>query len=261
MSDFRAKKTILTAAFLGLAAAIFAAQSTVPPIADANPDTKCVVVIDAGHGGGEWGASSRGVLEKNITLELAKKIKQKLEASEKSIAVVLTRENDDFLKLEDRAGIANNNKGCLYISLHCDYVPSASVEGFKVYFMDAAGQGTPDGQGMIKWNEVQYRHAAAGAKLASYMVQYLRAALIAEGGAGDDNDIVPVPSRGEAAIRSAALCSLDMPAVLLETGNLNNGNDFMNLKDGRILNRMAYHIKEGIMNYLKEQKWSGGKND
>jgi N-acetylmuramoyl-L-alanine amidase len=239
-------------------AVLLAAQSTIPPITDAVADTKCVVVIDAGHGGGEWGVSVRGVQEKNINLELAKKIKQKIEKAEKNITVLLTRTGDDFLKTEDRAGFANSNKACIYISIHCDYAPSTRVEGYKVYYMQGAETNRADGQGLVKWGEVQQRHVEGSKKLVSYLTQYLRAALIAEAGGGDENDLVPIPSRGEAAVKSDVLINLDMPAVVLEAGNLNNGDDFMNLKDSRILNQMAYHIKEGIVNYLKEVKFNQG---
>jgi N-acetylmuramoyl-L-alanine amidase len=233
-----------------------AAQSTVPPISDVVAEAKCVVVIDAGHGGADTGVSARGVQEKNINLDLAKKLKAKIERAEKNITVMLVRAGDELIKTEDRAGFANSNKACLYISLHCDFIPSAAAEGYKVYYMDDAGTARPEAQGVVKWNEVQLRHAGESKKLASYIVQYLRAALITESGAGDENDLVPVPSRGTAGVKTAALLNLDMPAVIIEAGNLNNGNDFMNLKDGRILSQMAYHIREGIMNYLKEASFN-----
>lgn len=241
-----------------LPAFLSAGQSTIPPISDAVADTKCVVVIDAGHGGGEWGVSARGVQEKNINFELAKKIKEKIEKAGQNITVLLTRTGDDFVKIEDRAGFANSAKASLYISVHCDFVPSASTEGYKVYFNDGRQPAAGDGQGLLKWGEVQLNHVQNSRKLAAYINQYIKAALIPESGNGDENDIVPVPSRGEAAVKSAALTGIDMPAVLLEAGNLNNGNDFMNLKDARILNQLAYHIKEGVVNYLKEVSFNRG---
>jgi N-acetylmuramoyl-L-alanine amidase len=235
-----------------------ASQSTVPPISDAVADAKCVVMIDAGHGGGEWGVSSRGVQEKSINLELARKVKEKIEKSEKNVSVMLTRTGDDFLKNEDRAGAANSNKACIFISIHCDYVPSSRVEGYKIYYMEGGEINGSEEGNLVKWNEVQQRHVAGSKKLALTLTQYLRAALITEAGGSDENDLVPVPSRGQAEVKSAVLLSLDMPAVLIEAGNLNNGNDFMNLKDSRILNQMAYHIKEGIMDYLKEESFNNG---
>lgn len=243
---------------LFLSTAVYGGQSTVPPIVDAVAEGKCAVVIDAGHGGGDWGVTARGVQEKNITLELAKKIKAKLDKTEKDVVAVLTRDGDDFMKIEDRAGLANKNKACVYISIHCDFAPSTGVEGYKVYYMEGKEAKPEDEKGLVKWNEAQMAHVKASKKLALYMVQYLRAALISEAGKSDENDVVPVPSRGEASIKSAATASVNAPAVVIEIGNLNNGNDFMNLKDSRILDRMAYHIKEGIVNFLKEADFNGG---
>ncbi len=93
-----------------------------------------LVVIDAGHGGHDPGAISPhgGIREKNVTLAIAKKIRDRL-ASTGRIRVALTRENDKFLVLQDRFGIARKMKADLFISIHADAAGSHAANGATVY--------------------------------------------------------------------------------------------------------------------------------
>ena len=239
---------------------VYGGQSTVPPVVDAvRMNRQVVVVIDAGHGGGEWGISVKGVQEKNITLELAKKLAEKLKGSGKNIKVVMTRIKDEFLTADVRAGTANAAKGDIFISIHCDYVPVQGAEGYRLYYMRAeAGQVITQG-GLKLWPEVQFAHAGKSARLAAVLSRYLKAALIAESGNGDENDLLSVPSRGEMSVNSNVLAGVDMPAVIFEAGNLNNTNDINALRDTKTLDQMAYHMKEGIINFIIEQGLEAGR--
>jgi N-acetylmuramoyl-L-alanine amidase len=249
---------VLTLVFIFTLRVFSAGASTMPPSVDVSGETRHVVIIDAGHGGGDWGVSARGAQEKAITLDLAKRIKEKIEASDRNITVYLTRTGDDYKSIDDRAGFANSQKGEVYISIHCDYSPSESAGGYKVYYMSGAQMSRQPGAGLVKWDEAQLYHTDDSARLAGYIIQYMKAALIPEASKNDENDLLPSVSRGQRAIKSSVLASLDMAAVELETGNLANNADFTNLKDPRILNQMAYHIKEAIVNYLKETGSGGG---
>lgn len=96
------------------------------------------VVIDAGHGGHDAGAVDNGVNEKDINLGVAKKLARKLEKHGKDIKVVLTRDNDTFISLQERANIANRNRGNLFISIHTNSVDKnnpnrKTVNGASVY--------------------------------------------------------------------------------------------------------------------------------
>lgn len=93
-----------------------------------------LVVIDAGHGGHDPGAISPhgGIREKHVTLAIAKKIRDRL-ASTGRIRVALTRENDKFLVLQDRFGIARKMKADLFISIHADAAGSHAANGATVY--------------------------------------------------------------------------------------------------------------------------------
>lgn len=104
----------------------------------ANPFTGGVglVIIDAGHGGTDPGASAFGLDEKNITLAVAKKLQSELER--KGYLSVMTRTDGSTLSLEDRVNIARKSNSKLgtfpiFISLHCNSSEGESANGFEVY--------------------------------------------------------------------------------------------------------------------------------
>ncbi len=105
-----------------------------PRIYGPNNNNLPLVVIDAGHGGHDPGAISPhgGQREKDITLAIAKKIRDKLAATGR-IRVALTRENDKFLVLQDRFGIARKIGADLFISIHADSAGSHQANGGTVY--------------------------------------------------------------------------------------------------------------------------------
>ena len=93
------------------------------------------VVLDAGHGGKDPGTVSRfGVKEKDIVLDIAKRIGRLLETNTK-IKVVYTREEDVFIPLRKRAEIANENNGKLFISIHANANNNRTIQGFETYFL------------------------------------------------------------------------------------------------------------------------------
>lgn len=110
-------------------------QPAVPIIADRKPraDGKRVIAIDPGHGGVDPGAlGTSGAYEKDITLALAKQLKQTLMATGR-YHVVMTREKDVFIALRDRVEIARRAEAELFISLHADSMGRGTVRGASVY--------------------------------------------------------------------------------------------------------------------------------
>lgn len=94
------------------------------------------IVLDPGHGGKDPGAVGvQGLAEKNIVLSVAKKLARKLNR-ELGIEVVLTRENDSFIPLEDRAAVANTHEADLFISLHVNSSPNPHARGIETYYLD-----------------------------------------------------------------------------------------------------------------------------
>ena len=96
------------------------------------PSRKYVVVIDAGHGGKDPGCIGKGgTQEKVVVLSVAKKLKNKLDAA--GFQTYLTRSNDTYLKLAQRASIGEQKHADLFLSLHANANPSRAMQGFSIY--------------------------------------------------------------------------------------------------------------------------------
>jgi len=97
------------------------------------------VVLDPGHGGSDPGAIGYGGLqEKNVTLNLARRLRPKLES--RGFRVVLTREADRTLSLEERTALAAGSGGDLFVSLHANASPRRVVRGIETYYLDASNE-------------------------------------------------------------------------------------------------------------------------
>ena len=95
------------------------------------------MVIDAGHGGHDSGAiGPGGTMEKDVSLQIATRLGELL--SDRGLEVILTRDDDRFVKLEDRARLANEAKGDLFISVHCNSAPKKKARGIETYSLNIA---------------------------------------------------------------------------------------------------------------------------
>ena len=97
-----------------------------------------VIVIDAGHGGVDGGAVGvNGISEKTVTLAIAKKVKSLIAQTMPETRVVLTRETDTFVELFKRTQIANEAKGKLFVSIHCNSMPTKPhpAHGCETYIL------------------------------------------------------------------------------------------------------------------------------
>lgn len=93
------------------------------------------IVIDAGHGGKDPGASGKHSREKDIVLSIALKTGKLIEKDLKDVNIIYTRKTDVFIPLNTRAKIANNSKADLFISIHCNSNPSSQPKGSETYVM------------------------------------------------------------------------------------------------------------------------------
>lgn len=91
-----------------------------------------VIVIDAGHGGHDNGTSSNGVLEKNIALGVALELKKLL--SDAGASVIMTRDDDSYPSLGDRARIANESNAAAFISIHVNSIPKRNGKSGSITF-------------------------------------------------------------------------------------------------------------------------------
>ena len=96
-------------------------------------------VLDPGHGGKDPGSHRDGVDEKELTLDLAKRVEKVLAG--RGHSVTLTRENDVFVSLEDRAAVANGIPGSIFVSLHFNSHSNRSVSGIETFYWPGSVQG------------------------------------------------------------------------------------------------------------------------
>jgi N-acetylmuramoyl-L-alanine amidase len=198
------------------------------PTFDLTPGGVRTIVIDAGHGGDEQGARGpQGTLEKDVTLGVARRLRAAIEAR-LGARVILTREGDQTVGLDERAAVANNNKADLFISLHANASVRSSVAGAEVFYLslaDYGAQGQRALQGsseslpvftggsrdidVILWEMAQARHIEASAAFAALVEAALRQRI-----AMSPRAIQQAPFR--------VLVGANMPAVLVEMGFISN---------------------------------------
>jgi len=202
-----------------------------PPVLDLPPSGGIrTFVVDAGHGGTEDGAHGPGgTLEKHVTLSVARRLKSALEAR-LGVRVILTRDADATVDLDERAAVANNNKADLFVSLHANASVRASATGAEVFYLsleeygDQAqrvakgetealpvfGGGTRDIE-VILWEMAQARYIEASAALAKEVESALR-------------ERVPMSPRAIQQAPFRVLVGANMPAVLVEMGFITNAD-------------------------------------
>lgn len=205
------------------------ATPELPPLLDLSPAGGIrTIVIDAGHGGEEQGAKGpQGTLEKDVTLGVARRLKAAIEAR-LGTRVILTREADQTVGLDERAAVANNNKADLFISLHANASVRGIASGAEVFYLSLAdygaqaqrvaqgesealpvfGGGTRDIE-VILWEMAQARHIEQSAALAALVESALR-------------ERVPMSPRAIQQAPFRVLVGANMPAVLVEMGFITN---------------------------------------
>lgn len=218
------------------------------------------IYVDAGHGGHDPGARGpTGLLEKEVTLKIAKRVAKNLEAA--GYEAVLTREDDTYLTLEERSGKANEGKGDLFVSIHCNSTEgNRQVSGVETYFADTASDKAAERLAAIenatttqKMSELEHilegllrgAFTPMSADLASSVQKELFATVHAV--SKDTKDLK---------VKSAlfyVLLTAQMPAILVETSFISNKADEKRLKDPKHLDRIAKSISDGIDQYLQSR--------
>jgi len=213
------------------------------------------VVIDPGHGGKDPGAIGIGNLhEKDINLKLARKLAQRLRA--RSFKVVLTREDDRFLNLEERTAIAESARGDIFVSIHVNASENRNLRGIEVYYLDeehrrhnlevAARENGVEPEEVDALQETLARLRVAEASrysesLARYVHRDLTRGLAQTYGGVSDLGVKKGPFY--------VLFMSSMPAILVETGFLTNPKDARLLRSDNYLEVMAAQIAAGLGHY------------
>lgn len=232
-----------------------------------------ILVIDAGHGGHDAGAVDNNVKEKDINLGVAKKLAAKIKKGMKNVKVVMTRDNDSYITLQNRAKIANDNKGNLFISIHTNSVDKTNpnrkkVNGASVYALglhkDQSNLQVARRENSVIELEKNFEQKYSGfdpSKDESYIIfemaqkknlgQSLKFADLAQ------KNLVKEAGRGDRGVKQAGfwvLWATSMPAVLVELDFICNPNSAVYMGSEKGQNQLADALYKAVDKYIGNKR-------
>ena len=195
-----------------------------------------VVVLDPGHGGQDSGAMCGGVLEKDLTLDVARRIDRLLNSE--GIATLMTRVADTYVSLADRAAFTNRVRKCIFVSIHFNEDNKPVASGVETYY--AAHQITA-GSFLASWLPFLWRPLSDSPNPESQNL----AALVQEALVARTRSI----DRGTEARQFFVIANVTSPAILIEGGFLTNKEDISKLASEDYRDQIAAAIADGILRY------------
>lgn len=184
---------------------------------------KPLIVIDAGHGGEDYGAHSNTsphYQEKYLNLSTAQMLRGFL--AQQGYRTIMTRTNDTFIALDKRADFANEKNPSIFLSVHYNSAPSKEAEGIEVYY--------------YKSDEDKMR-----SRESRLLAQFVLDGVI---------ETTQAKSRGVKHGNFAVIRQTKMPAILIEGGFLTNDKEMQRIKDPTYLKQLAWGIAQGLNAYF-----------
>lgn len=180
---------------------------------DSMKDRQLTVILDAGHGGNDVGTGDETYWEKDINWDIVQNMEAMLTYC--GVAVLLTRNGDETVPLDDRSAFANEHEeASYYISVHCNFCEGdSSVSGLECYYWDGSEPGRAYAQAILSAAEDSGKITVRGLKTDNFHV----------------------------------LRETKMPAVLIETGYLSNSEDKKQLYDENYQKTLALYLTKGIV--------------
>ena len=207
------------------------------------------IVVDAGHGGKDTGTlnSKLGLQEKNFTLAVARELRRQLEGA--GFKVVMTRDSDTFIPLEDRPALAKRVHADLFVSIHFNAIGIPSIAGAETYVLTPRGQHSTGADGsqpsdnqlnpgdsFNPWNSI------LGYRVHKHVVTDLKSF-----------------DRGLKRARYVVLRELSCPGILVEGGYLTNDAEARRINTADWRARLAKAITDGIVEYRDVLDQARGK--
>jgi N-acetylmuramoyl-L-alanine amidase len=198
------------------------------PRAPVIPQKKQIIIVDAGHGGKDGGATSKRERyeEKELTLKTAFLVSDYLKQA--GYQTILTRNHDIYIPLETRAEIANSVDADLFVSIHYNYSANQEAEGIEVFYYK-------EGKESPSKRIIQSKELA---------LDVLKKMVLNSG----------AESRGVKPADFAVVRQTKMPAILVEAGFLSNPREREKLRDQKYLQVVAKGIAHGIDHYLTSRR-------
>lgn len=228
------------------------------------------IIVDAGHGGKDPGARGSYSVEKNVTLAIAKKLKAAIDSQITTVNAIMTRTDDTFIPLNQRSTIGNQAHGNLFISIHCNSSPEGTAaiahKRKGVLLLVYGFHRLKEQEEAVRENssifiEKNYKETyeaydqsdpANAIILNAYIQKYRKQSILF----GDllNTEFEDTNGRESEGVKEQGVLVLAhsaMPAVLIETGFINNPEeeDYLNSNDGQ--NEIVQSIIKAINNYRK----------
>lgn len=251
------------------------------PISPSKPEIKLtpvpngkrdiVVVIDAGHGGEDPGASGgRGEKEKNVVLAIAKELQRQING-EKGYRAELTRTGDYFIPLRKRTEIARAKGADLFVSIHADAAPSSAAFGASVFALSERGATSETARWLADSENRSDLIGGAGAvslddkdrMLAGVLLDLsMTASLTSSLNVGQKvlTNIGRVTSLHKSRVEQAGfmvLKSPDIPSILVETGFISNAAEANKLEGASHQQALARSITAGVKQFFQQNPPQG----
>ena len=217
------------------------------------------IVIDAGHGGKDPGAVGyRGTKEKDIALDVAKRLEKKL-SKNMNVKIIMTRDEDIFLRLSERTKIANESNGNLFISIHTNAAEDRRASGFET-FLIGPNKNEAAVRVAARENAVLELEGKTGQKLTN---EDLIQATIAQSAFASKSEQfasmvqkeikkrVQSKDRGVKQAGFYVLMGASMPNVLVELGFISNPSEEKKLRSPQYRDQLATAIYRAVEQYQK----------
>jgi len=200
------------------------------------PKPFAVVVLDPGHGGPDSGAICGGVMEKDLTLDVARRVDRLLDSQ--GIATLMTRLGDSYISLADRAAFGNRTNDSIFISIHFNEDNKPVASGVETYY---AAHQIASGSSLASWLPFFSRTSSSSPKPESQsLAGFIQKALVARTRSVD---------RGTQAKQFFVIANVTSPAVLIEGGFITNKDELSKLASEDYRDQLAAAVADGILRY------------
>jgi N-acetylmuramoyl-L-alanine amidase len=224
------------------------------------------IVIDPGHGGHDTGTiSPGGMREKDLVLDVARRLRAYIKHNYPDVEVILTRDSDRFVALEERTAIANSRRADLFISVHANASQSKAASGVETYFLSPDRAPSEDAETAARENarlaaskpaekaQPVFASVTVGNRVAESreLARYIQSGLVRGIGAASPRTAM---NRGVKHAAFVVLLGAAMPSVLAEVSFLSNPKDEALLQTSQFRERIAASLFAGLNAYLKKNR-------
>ena len=230
----------------------------------AAPTALRAIVLDAGHGGHDSGAvGPGGLMEKDLVLDVTRRVASLVETRLHGIKVLLSRKGDYFVPLRERTSFANRERADLFVSIHANAHREAASEGVETFFLSSEATDSAARQVAAAENSVVQLEKPAGRGNRDDVVKAIlwdlaqaefqqESSHLAEVVQDSMTGSLKIPNRGVKQAGFYVLGGAAMPAILVEIGFVTNPREERKLRDGKYRDEIAEAIFAGIAAYKED---------